>query len=55
VNKASDVYYKFHGGKTIDVHIATCAKRNKVQTWKELESALLDVFRKRYFELPHYN
>ena len=32
VNKASDVYYKLHGGKTIDVQIATCAKRNKVQT-----------------------
>jgi hypothetical protein len=55
VGKASEVFYKLHGVKTIDVHIATCAKRNKVQTWKELESALLDAFRKRYFELPHYN
>lgn len=55
VNKASEVFYKLHGVKTIDVHIATCAKRKKVQTWKRLESALLDAFRKRYFELPKYN
>jgi hypothetical protein len=55
VNKASEVFYKLHGVRTIDVHIATCAKRNKVQTWKQLESALLDAFRKRYFELPRYN
>jgi hypothetical protein len=54
VNKASEVFYKLHGVKTIDVHIATCTKRSKVQTWKELESALLDAFRKRYFELPRY-
>jgi len=55
VNKASEVFYKLHGVKTIDVHVVTCAKRKNVQTWKELESALLDAFRKRYFELPRYN
>jgi hypothetical protein len=55
VNKASEVFYKLHGVRTIDVHIATCGKRNKVQTWKELESSLLDTFRTKYFELPHYN
>ncbi|MBI3645742.1 MAG: hypothetical protein HY233_07250 [Acidobacteriales bacterium] len=55
VNKASEVFYKLHGVKTIEVHVATCAKRKKVPTWKRLESALLDAFRKRYFELPHQN
>jgi hypothetical protein len=49
------VFYKLHGVRTIDVHIATCGKRNKVQTWKELESSLLDTFRTKYLELPHYN
>jgi hypothetical protein len=55
VNKASEVFYKLHGVKTIEVHIVTCARRRNVQTWKELESALLDAFRKRYFQLPEYN
>lgn len=54
-NKASEVFYKLHGVKTIEVHVATCAGRKKVPTWKRLESSLLDAFRKRYFELPHQN
>jgi len=55
VNKASEVFYKVRGVKTIDVHIVTCAPRKAIQTWKRLESALLDVFRNRYFQLPRYN
>jgi hypothetical protein len=55
VNKASEVFYTLHGVKTIDVHIVTCAPRRAMQTWKQLESALLDVFRKTYFQLPRYN
>ncbi len=55
VNKASEVFYKLHGVSTIDVHIVTCTKRKNVQTWKRLESALIDASCKRYFELPHYN
>jgi hypothetical protein len=55
VNKASEAFYRLHGVKTIEVHIVTCAPRKAMQTWKRLESALLDAFRKRYFELPKYN
>jgi hypothetical protein len=55
VNKASEAFYKLRGVKTIDVHIVTCAPRRAMQTWKRLESALLDVFRNRYFQLPRYN
>ncbi len=55
VNKASEAFYKLHGVKTIHVHIVTCAPRKALQTWKHLESALLDVFRNRYFQLPKYN
>jgi len=55
VNKASEVFYKLRGVKTIDVHIVTCAPRRAMQTWKRLESALLDTFRNRYFQLPRYN
>jgi hypothetical protein len=55
VNKASEAFYKLRGVKTIDVHIVTCAPRKAMQTWKRLESALLDVFRNKYFQLPRYN
>jgi len=44
-----------HGVKTIDIHIVTCAPRKAVQTWKRLESALVDAFRNKYFQLPQYN
>jgi hypothetical protein len=55
VNKASQAFGKLHGVKTIEVHIATCRPRRAMQTWRHLESALLDTFRTRYFELPKYN
>lgn len=55
VNKASEAFYKLRGVKTIHVHIVTCAPRKAMQTWRRLESALLDVFRNRYFQLPRYN
>lgn len=55
VNKASAVFYKLHGVKTIEVHIVTCAPRKAVQTWRRLESALLDIFSNKYYELPRAN
>jgi len=55
VNKASEVFYHLHGVKTIDVHVVTCSTHNKKETWKRLEAALLDAFRRRYFQLPRYN
>jgi hypothetical protein len=55
VNKASQVFGKLHGVKTIEVHIATCRPRQSTPTWKHLESSLLDAFRKKYFDLPRYN
>jgi|SRR5438876_2359149 len=55
VNKASAAFYKLHGVKTIEVHIATCSPRRNLATWKRLESSLIDAFRKRYFEPPKYN
>lgn len=55
VNKASEAFYKLHGITTIHVYIVTCAPRKAIPTWKRLESALLDAFRGRYFELPKYN
>jgi hypothetical protein len=37
VNKASEVFYKLHGVRTIEVHIVTCAPRKAMQSWKHLE------------------
>jgi hypothetical protein len=54
VNKASEAF-KVRGVRTIDVHIVTCSPRKALQTWRRLESALLNVFRNKYFELPKYN
>jgi hypothetical protein len=55
VDKASQAFAKLYGVKTIEVHIATCRPRKAMQTWRHLESALLDTFRNTYFELPKYN
>lgn len=55
VNKASEVFYKLHGVNSIGVYIATCTSRKNLHTWEKLESALLDAFRKKYFELPKCN
>jgi len=55
VSKASQAFGKLQGVKTIEVHIATCRPRRAMQTWKHLESALLDTFYNKYFELPEYN
>ena len=55
VNTASHAFGKLHGVKTIEVHIATCRPRRAMQTWRHLESALVNAFWNRYFELPEYN
>lgn len=55
VNKASEAFGTLYGVKTIEAHIATCTAKKAVKTWKLLESALIDTFWKRYFELPRYN
>ncbi len=52
---ASEVFYKLHGVKRIEVYIATCATRQKLHTWKELEAALLEAFLRRHLALPKCN
>lgn len=55
VNKASQVFWKLRGVKTIDVHLATCRPRKAMRTWRHLESALIDAFWNKYHQLPKYN
>jgi hypothetical protein len=33
----------------------TCHANNQKHAWKKLEAALIDTFRRRYFQLPKYN
>lgn len=55
VNKASEVFYKLHGVRTIDVFIARCTPRRRLETWKKLEASLLDAFQSKYLGLPKCN
>ncbi|HEV2136498.1 MAG TPA: hypothetical protein VGR47_19920 [Terracidiphilus sp.] len=55
MNKASAAFGNLWGVRRIDVHIVNSQRRQAVQTWKHLESALLAAFRDRYFQLPKYN
>jgi hypothetical protein len=55
VNKASEAFTNIRGVRRIEAHIVTCQARKAVRTWKYLESALLAVFRDRYWKLPEYN
>src|SRR5579864_9788038 len=44
VNKASQVFYKARGVRTIDVYLVTCRGRQATPTWKLLEAALIHTF-----------
>jgi hypothetical protein len=51
----ADEVLKLYGVDRFDVRVITCATRQKVQTWRKLESALLLVFQQRYGALPLCN
>ena|SRR5258708_2582750 len=55
VNKASQIFYKDRGVRTIDVFIVTCSGRQNMQTWKVLEAALIHTFWNIYHQIPKKN
>ena len=55
VNKASQIFYKDHGVREIDVFIVTCSGRQNMQTWKLLEAALIHTFWNIYHQIPKKN
>jgi hypothetical protein len=55
VNKASQIFYKDRGVKTIDVFIVTCSGRQNRQTWKLLEAALIHTFWNIHHQIPKNN
>jgi hypothetical protein len=55
VSKASQVFYKLHGIKTIEVYLVTCPGRKAMRTWKHLESALIHAFVTLHYQLPRFN
>lgn len=46
---------RLHGVRSFDVHTISCRSRQRVQTWRKLESALLHTFRELYGEVPRCN
>jgi predicted GIY-YIG superfamily endonuclease len=52
--KAADLL-KLHGVTRLDFHVVTCASRQKVKTWRKLESGLILAFKHRYGEVPKCN
>jgi hypothetical protein len=55
VNKASKIFYKDHGVRTIEVYIVTCSGRQNMKTWKLLEAALIHIFWNIYHQIPRKN
>ena len=55
VNKASQVFYKLHGVKTIEVYVVTSAGRKAMPTWKYLEAGLIHAFEDLHYQLPKFN
>jgi len=55
VNKASQVFYKARGVRTIDVYLVTCRARQATPTWKLLEAALIHTFWNIHHQIPTYN
>src|SRR5208337_4837439 len=51
VAKASQAFTDLRGVKQIEVHIVTCRQRKGSRTWQHLESALLEAFKERYYQL----
>jgi hypothetical protein len=53
--KSLDAFEELHGTKSTQVVILITQKRQNVETWALLESALLVVFKSLYGDLPHFN
>jgi uncharacterized RmlC-like cupin family protein len=55
VNKASQIFYKDHGVRELDVFIVTCSGRQNMKTWKRLEAALIHTFWNIFHQIPKKN
>src|SRR6267154_6187480 len=55
VEKAMSLFGEERGVKQIGIYLLNSESRRNVRTWQKLESALLAVFRQRYFKLPQEN
>jgi hypothetical protein len=52
--KGADVLFE-HGINYLEFHIVTCTKRQNVETWKKLETALIIRFRELFGDPPRGN
>jgi hypothetical protein len=55
VEKAMAMFGSVRGVKQIGIYLLNSESRRNVKTWQKLESALLAIFRQRYFRLPQEN
>lgn len=55
VDKASQVFYKARGVRTIDVYLVTCQGKQATATWRLLEAALIHTFWNIHHQIPTYN
>jgi hypothetical protein len=52
---ADKAFNKLRGVRFIRVHLLKCGKRRNVQSWKQLESALIRRFYETFGALPRFN
>ena len=53
-SKANDLL-SLHGVTHLEFYVVTCARRQRVKTWRKLERGLLLTFRELYGEIPKCN
>jgi len=51
----ADKILRLHGVRRVHAKVLTCRPRKHVETWRELERALLLCFRGKFGEVPKYN
>lgn len=54
-SKSLEAFENLHGVKFTEVRILVSQKRQNLETWAKLESALLVLFKHLYGKLPQYN
>ena len=52
--KGADIVFE-HGIKQLEFHVVTCTKRQNVETWRKLETALIIRFRELFGDPPKGN
>ena len=52
---AEKAFHELHGVRRLSIHLVKCEPRQHVETWKQLESALIRKFEILFNHRPYYN